>query len=124
MWSYFQNCDEFKAHSKLDASLNKDESMYPYYQMQETLKISDNIIKKIVDRLFNARVVIGREKGKQSSGLEELFMILVYLDPNCFEAYFKTVIERISGKLSEIVKKEHKILTSFLSSWKANSAQS
>lgn len=32
-------------------------------------------------------------------------MILVYLDPNCFEAYFKTVVDKISDKLSEIVKK-------------------
>jgi hypothetical protein len=44
-------------------------------------------------------------------------MVLIYLDPTSFELYFKTVIQKISTKLNEIVKKEHKLLTSFLSCW-------
>jgi hypothetical protein len=44
-------------------------------------------------------------------------MILIYLDPMCFELYFRTVVGRIASRLSEIVKKEQKILSGFLGSW-------
>ena len=66
------------------------------------------MIRKIVDRLFKDEKVIGSSshKDKQEiSLLEELFTILIYLDPVSFETYFKIVVEKVTQKLSEIVRK-------------------